>query len=297
MIDASGQAGVLARLTAAADLSNELQTQTHAVYAHFADVGSWTEHLGQLGIDTSTDPFDADDAAQHHLLDGGWLWMLRFNNRCTSVGYTAPLSHPLDWSGYPSIESMFHGAAVVGPDGGPRSSRRLQRLFDPLVGDRCLMLPTAATTIDPLHSTGIAHALAGVDRIATLITETVAGQRSTVAAAYARAVLDETRLLDRLVSTAYATMHDFSRFTVACMLYFAGAIGCEERYQRGETPARLFSGDDLAFRTLVDDVCRRLLDPSTCEFEDEIRERLRPWNTAGLMDPAVANRYAYTATK
>ncbi len=28
-----------------------------------------------------------------------------------------------------------------------------------------------------------------------------------------------------------------------------------------------------------------------------IPEGLAPWNTAGLMDPSVQNRYAYTATK
>ncbi len=302
VIDASGQAGVLAKLTGVADRTDQLRTRTQCVYAHYANVGSWTEHLQRSGIETANDPFDADDAAQHHLLESGWLWMLRFNNAITSVGWTAPLSTKpassgLDWSAYPSLASLFRDAELVGPDGGPRRSRRLQRLLDPVVDDRRIMLPTAAVTIDPLHSTGIAHALAGVERVARIILESDSRERVAMVGRYRRAVLDETHMLDQLVSTAYATMDDFPRFTAACMLYFAGAIRCEERYQRVETPTRLWNADDVEFVEFVTWACEKLVDRESGEFHDEFRQRLQPWNTAGLMDPAVANRYAYTATK
>lgn len=297
IVDASGQSGVLARLTGAANRRDELVTRTHSVFAHYTNVGSWTEHLQQIGIDSSGDPFDADDAAQHHLLDGGWLWMLRFNNQITSVGYTAPLSRPLDWSGYPSLESLIRHARLVAPQDGPRQSPRIQRFFDPVIDERRIMLPTAAVTMDPLHSTGIAHALAGVDRLAGILTHSNAATRDAMVAQYRRSVLEETRLLDRLVSTAYATMSDFPRFTAACMLYFAGAIRCEERYQRRETPTHLWNADDNDFVEFVDWACRLLVDDRSESFHDSIRERLVPWNTAGLLDASAANRYAYTATK
>jgi FADH2 O2-dependent halogenase len=298
IIDASGQAGVLAKLTAAVDLADQLRTRTHCLYGHYRNVGSWTQHLRQGGLDISRDPFDTDDAAQHHLLGHGWLWMLRFNNAITSVGFTAPVSHELDWSGYPSIETLFRNAELVGPSGRLSRSRRLQRLFDPIIGSRCIMLPTAAVTIDPIHSTGIAHALAGVDRVARIITESAAGNRDELVAQYGQAFLEETRLLDRLVSTAYATMSDFPRFTAACMLYFAAAIRCEERYQQGETPTHLWNGDDLDFVKMVDNACSLLAGEERIDdFHDEISRQLEPWNSAGLMNRAVKNRYARTATK
>ncbi len=302
VIDASGQAGVLGKLTGVVDHTGQLSTRTHCVYAHYANVGSWTEYLQRSGIETTLDPFDTDDAAQHHLLEGGWLWMLRFNNAITSVGYTALVSSELDasglgWAAYPSLASLFHGAKLVGPEGGPRRTKRLQRLLDPVIDKRRIMLPTAAVTLDPLHSTGIAHALAGVDRVARIVSESDVRERIAMVARYRQAVLEETRMLDRLVSTAYATMNDFPRFTVACMLYFAGAIQCEERYQRGETPSHLWNADDGEFVEFVNWACEKLVDRRSGEFHDEIRQRLRPWNTAGLLDPAVANRYRYTATK
>jgi FADH2 O2-dependent halogenase len=30
-----------------------------------------------------------DDAALHHVFDGGWVWVLRFNNGITSAGVAA----------------------------------------------------------------------------------------------------------------------------------------------------------------------------------------------------------------
>lgn len=302
VIDASGQAGVLARLAGAVDHTDQLHTRTHCVYAHYANVGSWTEHLRQAGVETAHDPFDADDAAQHHLLDAGWIWMLRFNNSITSVGWTAPIcsesaSSGCDWTAYPSLASLFRDAELVAPNGAPRRTKRLQRLVDPVIDDRRLMLPTAAATIDPLHSTGIAHALAGIERVARIVATTGSRQRVSLIEDYRQAVLQETRMLDRLVSTAYATMGDFPRFTTACMLYFAGAISCEERYQRGETPSHLWNADDDTFVRFVDWACDQLVNGQSEDHHDEIRQRLQPWNTAGLMDPAVANRYAYTATK
>lgn len=302
LIDASGQAGILGRLTGSPDLTHLLQTRTQSIYAHYLNVGSWTEHLTHEGFDTTIDPFNGDDAAQHHLLESGWLWMLRFNNGVTSVGLTTSNSsqttaNTLDCSRYPSLAAMLEKAELVAPMAGPRASGRLQRFIDPVVDDRRLMLPTASVTIDPLHSTGIAHAMAGVERVARIILGPTGKGRAEMVRQYRQSILEETQMLDRLVSTAYESMNDFPRFTVACMLYFAGAIRCEERYQQGEPPSHLWNADDPQFVSFVNWACDRLVDKRCATYSEQIRERLQPWNTAGLMNASVANRYAYTATK
>ena len=113
---------------------------------------------------------------------------------------------------------------------------------------------------------------------------------------YETSFLQESRILDELVNTAYLTMGNFERFTAACMLYFAGAIACEERYQQGEVPSHLWNTDDPAFTNFVTRACAALRDHQE-DYQDMISDGLLPWNTAGLMDPGVQNRYAYTATK
>ena len=302
IIDASGRAAVTAKLCDGTNLIDQMRTRTHSVFAHYRSVEKWTDYRRDRGEDVSEDPFDADDAAQHHILRDGWLWMLRFRNGITSVGYTTKLDWSLEHTGYPSIDALMKYADCVAPSHPdnniePQSSGRLQRFFDPLVAERIAMLPSAAVTIDPLHSTGIAHALAGVDRVAELLLENDSERQTSMLQEYRRAVIDETRLADRLVHTAYETMHDFPRFTVACMLYFAGAIRCEERYQSGDRPAKLWNADDDVFVKFAHWACDLLCDPTVNEFHDQIQDRMRPWNTAGLMNPDVNNRYAYTATK
>ncbi len=301
VIDASGQSGVLARQASSENLADRLLTRTHSTFAHYRGVAGWSTVAAQQQLETSLDPFDADDAAQHHLLDRGWVWMLRFNNGITSVGYTAKLDQPLMpleriGLAYPSLGELMKEAILVAPGGGPARSGRLQRWFDPVIDSRRIMLPTAAVTLDPLHSTGIAHALAGVERVCRIITCDHEVLRRDLIEQYRRSLMEETSFLDRLVSTAYETLADFERFTTACMLYFAGAIRCEERYQRGESPTHLWNADDVDFVGTVERSCDRLLRMESGDV-DTIRREIEPWNSAGLMNADGGNRYAYTATK
>ncbi|MCH1441177.1 MAG: FAD-dependent oxidoreductase [Rubripirellula sp.] len=317
IVDASGTASVSAKLLAATDLTHTVRTKTRTTYGHYRGVGSWSQKLTELGHDVGKNPFDSDDAAQHHLLKSGWLWMLRFNNEITSVGrtewiepeplkqtghgnspnITKPQSLPHDLHDYPSLAALMATASLCGPAQGVRSTSRLQRLFAPLLSQRHLMLPTAAMTLDPLHSTGIAHALAGVDRLLDIILlKKGATEQSQAVQQYETSFFQESQLLDELVSTAYLTMEDFERFTAACMLYFAGAICCEERYQQGQNPTHLWNADDRQFVEFAKQACIALRQPNN-DYQSLISEGLAPWNTAGLMDPKVQNRYAYTATK
>lgn len=296
VVDASGQAAVLARLHGSENQANQLRTRTHCLFGHYKNVQRWSEVAQSLKLDISRDPFDPDDAAQHHLCGDGWLWMLRFDNGITSVGFTTPTGNALRWPGNRSIKSMLASAHLVAPEGGPRVTQRLQRMFSPVIDSHQLMLPTAALTLDPLHSTGIAHALAGVQRVASILTEPNDQARADRIHQYGLSFDEESRFLDRLVSTAYKTMHDFDRFTVACMLYFAGAIQCEERYKSGEIPSHLWNADDRAFSRFVDSACNLLTQPEV-DYWNEIRDGLRRWNHVGLMDRTTQNRYAYTATK
>ncbi len=316
IIDASGASSVSARILDATNLTHTLRTQTRTTYGHYRAVGSWSQKLNELGHNIALNPFDSDDAAQHHLLENGWLWMLRFNNEITSMGRTEwigpeTLDHgghdnssalsrsqplPDDLHDYPSLAELMATASLTASPG-VRSTGRLQRLVAPLLSHRHLMLPTAAMTLDPLHSTGIAHALAGVDRILNIITLKPHGteQRQAVQQ-YEASFFQESKLLDELVSTAYVTMNDFERFTAACMIYFAGAICCEERYQQGQNPTHLWNADDPEFIQFSREACFALRQPNN-DYQTIIQEGLAPWNTAGLMDPNAQNRYAYTATK
>src|SRR5439155_4416466 len=59
--------------------------RTQALYNHFAGVRRWQDV--KPGKDEGAPPYPVDDAALHHVFDGGWMWVLRFDNGITSAGF------------------------------------------------------------------------------------------------------------------------------------------------------------------------------------------------------------------
>ncbi|WP_153555810.1 NAD(P)/FAD-dependent oxidoreductase [Roseimaritima sediminicola] len=319
LVDATGSSGFANRFLGTRDVTARLQTRTAAVYGHFDGVGSWSQALKQQGFGTADDPFDADHAAQHHLLEDGWVWMLRFDGGRTSVGRvfasdaaprpcpwraiadrdTAPGEPAVDALGlraYPSLAAVLEDARHVAPGSGVVCQPRLQQAQTPVVGPAWALLPTAAATIDPLHSTGIAHGLWGVEQLAGILLDSPAGSPRRLAR-YAEMLEREIDWLDRIVAVSYANLGCFSRFAISTMLYFIAAIDCEERYGAGESVSALWSVDRPELMAAIDD-CTAWLQPPGGSLEQlarRVRARLQPWNTAGLLDASAKNRYRYTA--
>src|SRR5450631_2308100 len=78
LIDATGPRGFLHRALGLVEDSLPGMPATEGLYSHFTGI-TRTETWGNT-------PFPVDDAAVHHIFDGGWVWVLRFNNGVTSAG-------------------------------------------------------------------------------------------------------------------------------------------------------------------------------------------------------------------
>ena len=172
------------------------------------------------------------------------------------------------------------------------------------------MLPSTAGFIDPLFSTGIAHTLAGVERLASVFDgiSNVGRNLPQVQSQlqqYAEMLQREFRLIDACVSAAYRTRHDFPRFVLATMLYFAGATTFERTRMSSApgqgwlspgspgNPAFLCAHDDK-FVTTIFAARQELLsasvgDSETVRVTSRCRKLLEPWNTVGLFDTSVNN--------
>ena len=298
IIDASGAAGVTRRLGdvgQSRDYRSWMRTDTRCRYDHRIGVGSYSDHHR-----TDEDPFDGDAAAQHHLCDDrGWIWMLRFASGITSVGVVQrrvggeyQTIAPED---YPSVASVMRDSRSVSERSAGRGWRRIdrvQRWTDAVAGDHVLRMPTTAAVVDPLHSTGIAHGLAGVLRVCRIVL----GDGDP--AIYRDIVHREVRWIDRLVSTAYGCLGDFQRFSLAVMLYVTAAIACEERLIAGQDDIALFGLHDADLCRAIDRCCVWLSDASlsTDEATSKLLREIEPWNVAGF-DGRSSGRYPYAATK
>src|SRR5271154_2186528 len=126
VVDASGPRGFLHRSLGLQDLGLPGFPATQALYSHFEGVGR-IEDLFSLPDGLST-PYPVDDAAVHHVFDGGWIWVLQFNNGITSAGIAATdgfakkyrfrdgaeaWRHILDL--IPALQSQFASAQAVRP--------------------------------------------------------------------------------------------------------------------------------------------------------------------------------------
>ena len=319
VIDATGNAGFLQRSLGLTNGVSSVRTRSRTVYSHFLGVEPWHERLTALGGRVADHPFCCDDAAQHHVLDGAWLWALRFNNGVTSAGLVIDESrHPYDpsvtpereWNGwldrYPSVARQFRHATVARTPGALRRTVRLQRRVHDVVGRHWALLPHTAGFVDPLLSTGIAHTLCGIERLMHVVEHGWGdnGFESELRR-YEEAVRSELTLVDELVSGCYASFGRFRLFIAYAMLYFAAATTYERR--RLATNDRFHGlflcADDGELRQVIRDARSQLAPllnahgPSsqqTADFERMVERTIAPFNRVGLCDASAGNMYRYT---
>ena len=85
-------------------------------------------------------PYPIEDAAVHHVFDGGWMWLLHFNNGVTSAGVAA--TEAMAQRASASLKGSPHGAVCW--SGFHRSQRNLPMRRSSSPSSICLNWPFAA---------------------------------------------------------------------------------------------------------------------------------------------------------
>lgn len=317
-IDASGSGFLLDSLFEVKSSSEDFLTDSFAVFSHFNHVPRWTKTLEKAKIPTGDFPYDPDNSALHQVIDEGWLWMLRFNDDRTSLGFAlTPKKTDLKdkepqeiWDillkKYPTIGHLLRNISLSEQPGEIIKSGRLQRRAERCFDTGWAVLPHTAGFIDPLFSPGIAHSLLGVQKLAAIIIQHWQQTESLqqALAAYEKGLFAELTLIDQLVAGCYDTMGHFELFNAWSMLYFAATIQYEQRKLKDEPPGYFLGADNKAMRAMVDQTYEELkailakeeqTEADIKKFTADIRDRIAPVNIAGLLDPALKNMYRHTA--
>ena len=87
VVDATGPRGFLHRALGLGERVLPGTPATAALYSHFSGVRRLKE-TGGIALQGEP-PYPIDDAAVHHVFDGGWIWVLQFCNGVTSAGIAA----------------------------------------------------------------------------------------------------------------------------------------------------------------------------------------------------------------
>lgn len=316
-IDATGSGSLADRLFAVPSSAAGFLTNSFALFSHFDHLPQWTTLLQQNNISIQDYPYDPDDSALHHVLNEGWVWALRFNNNRTSLGFALngddPSLQKMDtaeiWNRmrntYPDIDHILKSGSLSPQPGRIIQSGRLQRKLAKCFGDGWLAMPHTIGFVDPLFSTGIAWSLSGLERIVQMLCknrnfdEPLYEQMQE----YEHIAFEELKLIDMLVAGCYKTMPHFRLFNAWSMLYFTFTILYEQRRLKNEPVTCFLEAHNpevqkivqTSFKDLLKLTAQKTISSSDAdEFTNMIRERIRPFNTAGLLDPLSKNMYHHT---
>jgi FADH2 O2-dependent halogenase len=297
LIDATGPRGFLHRALGLRELELPGFPATQALYSHFSGVGRLED--SRYGRTPEAPPYPIDDAAVHHVFDGGWVWVLQFNNGITSAGVAATdmcasqlrlAEGAAAWGwlldSIPALEEQFAGAKAERPFTHiPRLSFRSAQV----VGKRWALLPSAAGFVDPLLSTGFPLTLLGVDRLAEIIERHwEAADFSDRLGTYGARTEAELLTTSNLIGSLYANMSNFPVFVALSLLYFAAASFSEAARRLGKTQlaSSFLLGDDPVFgpgrRELIDRARGPLTQDEVEKLVGDILAAIEPFNVAGL---------------
>lgn len=318
-VDATGSPALLGKFLGIKSTGSNFKTHSRALYTHFTGLKPWNHYLEEAGHATSDYPYDPDYSALHHILDDGWLWMLRFNDNRVSAGILTnsrkkinenpSLSPAEEWqetiSRYPALETVFDKARPASNPGKFFKTKRLQRRLSTFTGPGWAALPHTAGFVDPLHSTGIAHTLCGVEKLVDILSGYFkdGGSIDHELENYEQSISRELELIDYLVAGCYRSMNHFELFTTYAMLYFIAAIRYEQTRLKGEIPKYFMDADNTEIYEIVTKsyselnrlVTGNITDLEVNRFRETIRQRITPYNTAGLLNEEARNMYRHTA--
>ena len=226
---------------------------TQALFSHFTDVARCDEMPDYAGAGMPGDapPYPVDDAALHHVFDGGWMWVLRFGNGVTSAGVAVvdalaedlrladgePAWHRL-LTRFPTVRAQFADARAHAPvrlDAATELSRRVGRgaaLGAAAVGGRV----RRSAVLDRIPADAARHRAAGVTaRVGGVLRRPPASLE-----VYSATTLAEADHTARFVAGCYAGFPRFDDFVQYSMFYFAAASYAE--MARRVAPERAAAG-------------------------------------------------------
>jgi tetracycline 7-halogenase / FADH2 O2-dependent halogenase len=300
LIDATGPRGFLHRSLRLEESPLPGLPPTEGLYSHFTGV-TRSETAGD------EPPYPVDDAAVHHVFDGGWVWVLRFNNGVTSAGVAATRQvakalalnegEPA-WQRLldrlPGLKAHFKQASPCQPF---RHMPAISFRSSTIAGKRWAMLPSAAGFVDPLLSTGFALTLTGIERLAQIIAEhRDSADLGRQLQSYAEETDGNLLAASRLIGALYANMSDFPAFTALSLLYFAAVSFTETAHRLGKPELALgfllhrHPSFGPASRALLERACK-----PDAGFAAEVQQLIEPFNVGGFGDPARHNWYPVRA--
>jgi tetracycline 7-halogenase / FADH2 O2-dependent halogenase len=161
VVDASGHRGFFARKFDLMFEDPPLKTNTRTIFGHFENVKKLDDCYGYSPVFR----FSRDGGTAHHCFEGGWAWVIPFDNGITSVGFMLDQEkYPFDpeISAEKELESLLEKFPSINMQLGEMKpirplvkSGRAQFLTKTILGEGYILTPHASGFVEPLFSTGL----------------------------------------------------------------------------------------------------------------------------------------------
>jgi FADH2 O2-dependent halogenase len=269
--DAGGMRSPLGTALKLRENPTRYQTRSRAIYSHFIDVVPYDHIVGSKEAHGLQSPLS--QSTLHHLFDGGWMWVIPFNNhpRATnplcSVGllldidrFPQPEGVPPEeemrafFNRFPSIGRQFAKARAVRAFLG---TGRLQYSSGQMAGERWCLTSHAGAFIDPLFSSGLMITIGTITLLADALLKACrdddfAVERFALVGEFAQSAFAQ---FDRVVSASYVSFKDFDLWNAWGRIYLTGVLlgaltplRCYFKYRETGDRSMLEAADRLPYR-------------------------------------------------
>jgi FADH2 O2-dependent halogenase len=235
IVDAGGYQSILAQKYKLRDFN--LKTHSRTMFTHMVDVPDF--HRVASSQNRYGFPYSVAEGTLHHIFEGGWLWVIPFNNHAKSTNPLCSVGLQLDTrlypedknrsakqefcdfiSRFPDIKKQFANAKTV------RSwtrTGRIQYSSKQVVGDRFALLGHAAGFIDPLFSKGLYVSFNSVSTLAHLLLKANGDFSAHAFKPFEQQTLAFINAHDRLVANSYKSFSNYKLWSVYKVLWLLGA--------------------------------------------------------------------------
>lgn len=256
LVDGTGHNSVLAKRFGWREQQTRLQSHSRSIFTHMVGVRPFDDFYRQSehGL-----PQPLSQGTLHHIFDGGWLWVIPFDNYPSagnplcSVGLQLdPRRFPPDPEGpeaefrkflgqYPEIAPQFEGARAVRTW---VSAPRLQYSSTRVVGDRCCLAPHSAGFVDPLFSRGLHITMESINALAHRLIDAArsddfATERFEPLERLTQTLIDSH---DKLTNGSFIAFRDFELWNAWYRVWALGGFYSSLRFRRAHVQFRR-SGD------------------------------------------------------
>jgi len=267
-VDGTGGNSVLADQLGYREDAPELETDSRAIFSHVEGLDPFDELLEADARPEQSNRLH--DGTLHHVFDGGWMWVIPFDNFERSEATEASVGLMLDREEYPvdeSVEPADEVRRIVSkfPDIEQHldsakpvipwvRTGRIQRSASQSSGHRHYLTSNTYGFVDPLYAIGLVNTFESVFVSTNLLLDAFedddfsADRFASIDEMHRRQLLNN----DRLISNAYKSMGDFRLWNAWTQMWL-GQVLFHDLYIQRHCFKFLESGRTTEFDSLLDE--------------------------------------------